>query len=1017
MKRTILSLLTFMVVMVAWADDITAQQALQQAQSFIQQRETVGSRPKRIKGSPMKLTMVKQVSGLYLFNINNNGGFVIVSNDDRTRPILGFSDSGAIDPDNMPNNMRAWLQGYADEIAWAKQHNIATVTNVGKATSTGPVNAPRRVGSHSTKSIAPLVSTTWNQDAPYNNMTPYYYYNSSTGNISYNTTGGSNYQHCATGCVATAMAQVMKYHQWPQGSTQQIPSYQWERAGITLPSLSATTFNWANMLNSYSGSYTTAQGNAVATLMKYCGYSVLMDYGPESGSNTDLVADALRNYFGYNTTTTQFVSRSFYTSAKWADLIYYELDHNRPVVYGGMSSGGGHEFVCDGYKYEDDTDFFHINWGWGGMSDEYFVLSALDPYSQGIGGSSSNDGFHYGQDAVIGIQPSTSSGSTANITPNVIDLTLNSMTPDRNPTIVNTEVNIKLNITNNSSDDYEGDIYIGRDYGSYNYGLLAGNNYTIPAGETKEIVIPFTPTSTGTYNLVLFLPNTIGSYSTNCQVYASLEVITGTSNSYVPIYGYYCDNYSRSQFIIPASNLQNMANTTVTGVTFYSNNQSVSWGDAKFDVCLKEVSGTTLSALEDWDAMQCVYSGSLSINNGKMTIAFNTPYQYNGGNLLVGINQTTKGSYNSCNWIGTTVSGASMGGYGTSISQRNFLPVTSFDYVAPGTPVMPTNVTASNITATTATITWSGANDSYNMRYRIPKGIKYDFESAEPWVVDAFPPFSTYDGDGLSTYGISGASFTNQEYTGSVIAFQNGIASSFTAHSGNAFGCFMDAIPSNGQYNNDFLITPEVEITPGMVFSFWARSATSQYGLERFKVGVYEDTDGTFSSYLAGSATAFEEAPTSWTQYTYDLSAYVGQTIRLAINCVSQDAFAFCIDDVFLGVSANDTWEETITGITSPYVLKGLTPNTTYEVQVQAVGTQDTSDWTASTTFTTLEQSVVPGDANGDGYVTFTDVVAIVNYLLGKPSGAFVIDGADFNGDGKVSISDAVGLLYFLNVK
>ena len=112
MKRTILSLFALIVAIMAWGDDITAQQALQKAQSFIKQREDAGSRPKRVKGSAAsQLTMAKQVSGLYVFNVADNGGFVIVSNDDSTVPILGFGDSGAIDPDNMPSNMRAWLQG------------------------------------------------------------------------------------------------------------------------------------------------------------------------------------------------------------------------------------------------------------------------------------------------------------------------------------------------------------------------------------------------------------------------------------------------------------------------------------------------------------------------------------------------------------------------------------------------------------------------------------------------------------------------------------------------------------------------------------------------------------------------------------------------------------------------------------------------------------------------------------------------------------------------------------------
>ena len=102
------------------AEDLTAEQALAQARSFIHQREAAGSRPMRAPGMSSQLSMTRQVSGLYIFNVADDGGYVIVSSDDRATPILGFSDSGAFDPDNMPDNMRGWLEGYADQIAWLK---------------------------------------------------------------------------------------------------------------------------------------------------------------------------------------------------------------------------------------------------------------------------------------------------------------------------------------------------------------------------------------------------------------------------------------------------------------------------------------------------------------------------------------------------------------------------------------------------------------------------------------------------------------------------------------------------------------------------------------------------------------------------------------------------------------------------------------------------------------------------------------------------------------------------------
>ena len=276
----------------------------------------------------------------------------------------------------------------------------------------------------------------------------------------------------------------------------------------------------------------------------------------------------------------------------------------------------------------------------------------------------------------------------------------------------------------------------------------------------------------------------------------------------------------------------------------------------------------------------------------------------------------------------------------------------------------PTAVAANHVKATKADVSWTGEDDatSFNLRYGATTSITCDFESVVAWSVDDFAPFTAYDGDGASTYSIDEATFTNQGYTGSVITMENGgISDNWSAHSGNKFGCFMDC---KTPPNNDFFITPEVTITEGSTFSFWARSLTDDYGLERMKVGVY-DGNGTFSSYLAGSADGNVEVPTNWTEYSYDLSAYIGQTIQLAINCVSNDAFALFIDDVSIYMPPTE-WNTSITDITtSSYQLEGLTPETTYVVQVQAVYEGGSSTW-APATFTTLAEEDVPFNLQAD---------------------------------------------------
>lgn len=450
------------------------------------------------------LTYQGQICGLYVFSLGEQGGFIIVSNDDRTLPILGFSENGTLDMENMSDEQRAWLQGYADEIVWLQQHNY------GEAPSDTFPQIPfgtlrqTRGGSHAKETIEPLVTASWNQRSPYNDLCPEY----------------APGKKAVTGCVATAMAQVMNYHKWPVAETISIPGYR-DGYGIDHLPLEATTFDWGNMLDSYNGSETAEQNTAVAELMLYCGFSVEMNYGPSSGSYIIKVAPALKNYFDYNNTAT-YISRSSYSNDKWEDIIYHELASKRPVLYGGQSTGGGHAFVCDGYRHEYATDYFHINWGWGGKSDEYYVLSVLDPYSgQGIGGSSSNGGFYFGQEAVIGIQKSTDNGTIADITPAKIDLAANSMTLSNDTIILGETETITLNVTNNSTDDFDGDIYIG-----ISGSLLVGSHFAIPSGQAQDCVFTYKPTMTGAYDLIFYEPLDNGYYGSKGGVLATMTVVT-----------------------------------------------------------------------------------------------------------------------------------------------------------------------------------------------------------------------------------------------------------------------------------------------------------------------------------------------------------------------------------------------------------------------------------------------------------------------------------------------------------
>ena len=233
----------------------------------------------------------------------------------------------------------------------------------------------------------------------------------------------------------------------------------------------------------------------------------------------------------------------------------------------------------------------------------------------------------------------------------------------------------------------------------------------------------------------------------------SITVNDGTTtNSYVPIYGTWVDNHIHSQFIVPAADLSAMAFGIVNKLTFYSSNAEKNWGSASFEVYLTETDATSVNSLNPVADMELVYTGSLSISSNKMVVTFNTPYQYMGGNLLVAFEQPTSGSYSGCNWYGVNVTGASQGGYGTSVSQRNFLPKMTIDYTPGEEPsCFPVSgLAVSDITGHTATLTWSGDAGSYNV-YTISNGDTTNYATVSDTTVD----LTGLSGETQYTFGVT----------------------------------------------------------------------------------------------------------------------------------------------------------------------------------------------------------------------------------------------------------------------
>lgn len=362
------------------AEPITQQQALLQARSFFASHGiSISQKAKALRAPGMTAQADTTHAPYYVINADK-GGYVVVSGDDSTEPVLGYSLSGKLDADNMPDNLRWWLQEYARQIEYIQKNGLIPAKAAQNATDRDR--------------IEPMLTTRWNQGEPYYNNCP-----------------TTNNQRTYTGCVATAMAQVLysQYQQHPESMAttiqQAIPSYTTRSLSLSVPAVSAgSTIDWANMLNDYSGTTSTTQQDAVANLMLYCGTAVEMDYTTTgSGAYSASVPVALTKYFGMDASA-QAVSRSSaYTNKEWNDLIYNELQNRRAVYYSGASSANsGHAFVIDGYE---GNNYFHVNWGWGGVDNGAYLLSLLAPPSGGTGAGIISDGYNYSQQIVINIEP------------------------------------------------------------------------------------------------------------------------------------------------------------------------------------------------------------------------------------------------------------------------------------------------------------------------------------------------------------------------------------------------------------------------------------------------------------------------------------------------------------------------------------------------------------------------------------------------------------------------------------
>ena len=464
------------------AGTISEKQAQAIASKFMATRTSVSTTP-RIAAHGPQLKAAGSQASYYVFNASSNNGYVIVAGDDRAPAVLGYSDKGSFNSQDVPEAMQELLDSYAEQI-----NALAS----GAKVEANPEPRP---------AIAPMVQALWSQNNPFNILLPF----------------RPDGKHAAAGCVATAMAQLMYYHKWPARPTRTIPSYTSTSLGYYMPALPPVDFKWDDMKFTYLSTDTTsAAALAVATLTLYCAQSVEMDFKEtSSGATTTRVPWKLSTYFDYKPTA-HSIWRMNYSSEEWADAIYSELSAGRPLIFSGKKKSGGHAFICDGY---DGNGMFHFNWGWNGQSNGFFLLNVVNPDDQGTGSASGTYGYILDQAALVGIEPGHDGSNEIILTAS--DLVLNSATTSRSSTNRDFSANVTGIFRNLTGDmiaarygwglyDANGSL-IKSLHTTYTSGVRPGNYYTL-SDKTLDFGSGLT---SGTYRIMPFCKEYIEGSSVN----------------------------------------------------------------------------------------------------------------------------------------------------------------------------------------------------------------------------------------------------------------------------------------------------------------------------------------------------------------------------------------------------------------------------------------------------------------------------------------------------------------------
>jgi len=672
--------------------------------------------------------LMENVPLYYVFNVNSTDGFVMVTADDAAWPILGYATSGTFDPSIQATNYLKWVEGYKEQMRYIIENSLEAteeISNEWKNLNRGIVNGEGR----SPSSVNPLLGAiAWNQNGgdvggapPWNDLCP-------SGSV--------------VGCVATAMAQIMKYHSHPAQGTG-FHSYSHSTYGTQSVNYGSTTYNWSAMPNTISSVES-------AKLSYHCGVAVDMMYSPSgSGAYSSDAKDAFKDYFDYKTTV-EYLSRSNYSDYNWKQLLKTDLNNNLPLYYAGSGTGGGHAFVCDGY---DVSDNFHYNWGWGGSYDGFFHVDALNPSGVGTGGGSG--GFNSNHRVIRGIEPNAGGGG-GGTTGVALQLYTNPVLSLSSPIQYGTTFTITTDIANpnGSGGAFSGEVAAAlldpsnnfvsfietKTAQAYNEGFFYSRTFASAGMATQP-----TP---GTYNIVFY------QKQTGAANWTPIASGGGTNGTSLTIQMTNSNGMELQSSITPSSSPLTLGSAATVTTSFINNSSSTYSG--KFSIDLHDAQGNWVMLIEEKSgtltAGQQSTSTDFTISNltlpqGKdagtyLLVAWILP---DGGNPATDWEIVGSGSYSNPIEIDIAEPGLVGDVYenNNDASTANIRPINFF-----------------NDAATTATpgsnIHVGGDYDYYKII--LPAGNSY---SVDAQVLDSYNTPSGYDGDVLFSYAVGGNAYSS----------------------------------------------------------------------------------------------------------------------------------------------------------------------------------------------------------------------------------------------------------------